>query len=104
MAKMVNFKKISSHVLIENHDYVLISFDLEEMTEEEKKFPWLAPHMYGTLDREYLDANGRTNRVIILGDLASGKTVAEAIQHRNDYFEVKRITESLSAKLAEMGV
>lgn len=64
------------------NDYCLVSVELLEIGEDQKDL-W-NPVMYGTINWKFIDDNGKLNRILNLGSMSLGKTVAEAIQRRED--------------------
>lgn len=97
MARLANFKVITKSVLMEEHKFVLVRFNIIELSEYDKTCPWIHETMYGTVDCDLLDANGRTKRPLCLADLWAGETPAETIQRREDYFKAVRTIEELKA-------
>ncbi len=95
MATMKNFKILTKHVVIEDHDYYLVSFDIAGMTEEDKKSGFLAPRMYGTIDHEHVDENGKTKHFLRLADLCAEFAPSKAIERRVNWHENMRLIETL---------
>lgn len=64
------------------NDYCLVSVELLDIAEDQKDL-W-NPVMYGTINWKFIDNNGKLNRILNLGSMSLGKTVAEAIRRRED--------------------
>ena len=78
---MPNMKVVTNRVLIENEEFVLISFDAR--LDEEKE--WYGDRIYALVNYEHLDANGCLNKPLTGGEMAISGSPAEAIERkRND--------------------
>lgn len=102
MAQLRNFKVITKSVRMEEHEFVLVRFNITGLSEYDKSCSWIHETMYGTVDRDLLDENGRTNRPLCLADLWAGETIPEALKRREDYFNTKRMIEELKAQGARI--
>lgn len=73
---MKNLKVVTKKVLIEGHEFVLISFDsYDEMVK------YYGDRTYALIDYKHLDENGRMNKVLTHGEMAPASSPAQAIEN-----------------------
>lgn len=98
--KLVDIKTITETVMTHGDKYMLVSFRFSNY-DEIKNSPIAddcAPKMYGTIDHRFIDNNGCLKQSISLLTLWAGKTIADALNRREEYYKAKEAVEEYKRK------